>query len=123
MTRDSIDYLTDMLTAATLAIEFVEDKTFATFQTDLKTQFAVVRALQIVGEAAKKIPDPIRDQYSSVPWKAIAGMRDKLTHDYFGINLHVVWDTVQSDLAPLQESLRQILDDLPYPEPDQEQLN
>jgi uncharacterized protein with HEPN domain len=65
----------------------------------------VVRALEIVGEASKKIPPEIRQKYPDVAWKEMAGMRDKLRHDYFGVNLHRVFETVRRDLPPLRTNL------------------
>lgn len=80
--------------------------TFEQFSQDDKTAYAVVRALEIIGEATKKIPDAVRDQYPQIPWREMAGMRDKLIHDYFGVNLGVVWKTVQEDLPLLQKAMQ-----------------
>jgi uncharacterized protein with HEPN domain len=109
--RDIRDYLQDILNAIELAQSFVADMTFDEFQADPKTSFAVIRALEIIGEATKNIPEPIRAQYPAVPWKGFAGMRDKLIHAYFGVNLEVVWDTIQQDLPPLYLVIEQILQD------------
>jgi uncharacterized protein with HEPN domain len=109
--RDIRDYLQDILNAIELAQSFVADMPFDEFQADTKTSFAVIRALEIIGEATKNIPEPIRAQYPAVPWKGFAGMRDKLIHAYFGVNLEVVWDTIQQDLPPLYLVIEQILQD------------
>lgn len=69
----------------------------------------MVRCLEIVGEAAKKIPESVRAQNPQVPWSEMTGMRDVLIHDYFGVNLRVVWNTVQNDLAPVTSMIDQIL--------------
>lgn len=80
-----------------------------TFFTDRKTQDAVVRNLEIVGEATKRLSQTLKDAHSDIAWRPIAGMRDKLIHEYFGINLHLVWDVVERDLPSLQRKLAQLL--------------
>ena len=105
------DYLEDILQAVESAVEFVEGMSWEEFQRDKKTIFAVTRAIQIVGEAAKKVPDSIRSQYREIPWKGMTGMRDKVTHEYFGIDLRVLWDTVQQDLPPLVGLMQRVIED------------
>jgi uncharacterized protein with HEPN domain len=107
--RDIRDYLQDILNTIDLVESFVANMTFDEFQTDPKTSFAVIRALEIIGEATKNIPSNIRDQYPQIPWKGFAGMRDKLIHAYFGVNIEVVWDTIQQDLPQLRPVIHQIL--------------
>jgi uncharacterized protein with HEPN domain len=113
--RDIRDYLQDILNSIDLAEAFIAEMTFDEFQTDAKTTFAVIRALEIIGEATKNIPTPIREQYPSIPWKGFTGMRDKLIHAYFGVNLEVVWDTIQQDLPQLRPVINQILQDSDSP--------
>ncbi len=103
------DYLQDILDAVNAAIEFVEGMTFAEFEGDKKTIFAATRAIQIIGEAAKKIPDSIKAQYPEIPWKGMTGMRDKVTHEYFGVNLDVLWDTIQQDLPKVKDLMPEVL--------------
>lgn len=110
--REHIDYLRDMLDAADKATEFVAGLDTHTFVADSKTTYAVVRALELIGEAAKKIPSSIRRRYPDVEWSAMAGMRDRLTHEYFGVNLDVVWQTVQEDLPILRPRLRSIIQEI-----------
>lgn len=113
MTQRNIgDYLQDILETIDIAQQFVAGMSFTDFQTDQKTIFAVIRAIEVIGEAAKNIPLPIRDQYPEMPWKSITGMRDKLIHSYFGVNLKVLWDTVQHDIPPLRPVIVQMIQDV-----------
>ena len=109
--RVYLDYVQDMLEGAKKAREFVRGMAYDEFASDEKTQFAVVRALEIIGEAAKKIPNDLRKTYSQIPWRDIAGTRDKLIHDYIGVNLPVVWRTIQDDLPILIGQLEILLKD------------
>ena len=85
---------------------------FEDLETDKKTQYAVIRCLEVIGEAAKKIPDKSREKHPGIPWQEISGMRDKLIHDYFGVDLNTVWDTIQEDLSPLKKAVENLLHDL-----------
>ena len=82
------------------------------FSRDDKTVYAVIRALEIVGEPTKKIPQEVKDHYLEIPWREIAGMRDKLIHDYFGVNLVVVWKAVSEDLPLIEPLLCRLLADI-----------
>ena len=84
----------------------------ASFFADRKTQDAVVRNLEIIGEATKRLSHSLKDAHPDISWKPIAGMRDKLIHDYFGINLQLVWDVVERDLPALRLKVSQLLEDL-----------
>jgi uncharacterized protein with HEPN domain len=94
-------------------MSFVADLDFATFESDKRTIYAVVRAVEIVGEVAKNIPQPLKDQYPTIPWRSIAGMRDKVIDQYFGVDLQVLWEMVHQDLSPLKTAIAQVLADLP----------
>jgi len=110
MKKDFLHYVEDILDAMAKAETFVQGLDYEGFATDAKTAFAVTRALEIIGEAAKKVPRSVRSHYPDVPWKDIAGMRDKLIHEYWGVNLETVWKTVKEDvpsLKPLFESILQ----------------
>ena len=106
------DFLEDIRQAGQKAVGFLGGMTLEDFAGDEKTAFAVVRALEIVGEAAKHVPQTIRDRYPEVPWRSMAGIRDKLIHDYVNVNLEVVWKTVTEDLPALVPQVQQIIDQM-----------
>lgn len=107
--RTVVEYLKDILDGIDKAEEFIESLDYDGFVNDEKTSFAVVRALEIIGEAAKQIPDAIRDQHPDIPWREMAGTRDVLTHRYFGINYRVVWRTVREDLPKVKPAISKLL--------------
>jgi uncharacterized protein with HEPN domain len=82
------------------------------FFSDRKTQDAVVRNLEIVGEAIKRVSVTLKEAHPDIAWKPIAGMRDKLIHDYFGVNLQLVWDVVERDLPVLKQKIGRLLEAL-----------
>ena len=106
------DYLRDILDATQKAKRFVEGISFDAFAANDEKVFAVIRALEIIGEAAKKVPKSVQKRCPEVPWPEVAGMRDKLIHGYFGVNLRRVWQTVVEDLPVLQAGVQRILADL-----------
>jgi uncharacterized protein with HEPN domain len=109
--RQSADFLEDIRSAAQKARDFASGLSFTAFAADEKSVFAVVRALEIVGEAAKRIPQDVRDANPDVPWRAMAGIRDKLIHDYTSINLEIVWKTLEEDLPELISQMERIIRD------------
>ena len=80
------------------------------FLVDATLQRAFVRSLEIIGEASKMVPDEFRTRYRDVEWRAMAGMRDRLIHDYFGVDLEIVWDVVQHHIPGLRAQVAEILD-------------
>jgi uncharacterized protein with HEPN domain len=112
MRREIKDYINDIVDSMNKAINFIKGMTYEQFIQDDKTIFAVVRALEIIGEAVKKIPDEIRAKYPEIPWKGMAGMRNKITHEYFGVNLRHVWETVKERIPEIKPMFEKILKDL-----------
>ena len=107
--RDLYDFVEDIMLSADEAILFVEGMTFDEFRNDKKTINAVVRSLEVIGEATKHLPASFRNEHSDVPWRQLAGMRDRLIHGYFGVDLEIVWDTVQQMLPQLLVVTNKIL--------------
>jgi len=105
MKREIGDYIEDILEAMTNVVEFTKDMSYEEFVKDTKTVYAVIRALEIVGEAAKNIPEDIRKKYPDIPWRSMAGMRDKLILAYFGVRLERVWEVVKRDIPNLKPLL------------------
>lgn len=110
MKRVHDDYLRDMLENAEKALSFVEGMDYDEFEADDKAVYAVIRAFEIIGEAARQIPESIQTDNPDIPWREITGMRNKLTHEYFGVNTKVVWRTVHEDLPVIIPLLKRILD-------------
>ncbi len=104
MSRDDAVVL-DILKAARLAVAFKGDLDKVAFLRDAKTQSAIVHQLLVLGEAAKRLSDAFRAQHAQIPWKMIAGMRDKLIHEYDDVDLEEVWKTVTADLPPVIATL------------------
>ena len=88
---------------------YTKDLEYKAFLDDTKTQDAVMRNLEIIGEATKQLSESVRQQAPHIPWRNIARMRDKLIHHYFGVNLDIVWQVIQDDLAELLAAIRSIL--------------
>ena len=104
MKVEFLDYIEDIVVAMEDAIGFVEGINYDDFVKDKKSVYAVTRAIEIIGEAVKKIPDSVRKRYPVIPWRDMAGMRDKLIHEYSGVDLKRVWNTVKKDIPDLKHS-------------------
>ena len=113
MRKEFLDYIDDIIDAMDKAQSLIKDITFDQFQDDIRTNYAVVRCLEIIGEAVKNIPDDLRIKYPNIPWKSMAGMRDRLIHGYNNINLELVWNTVNESISSLLNSFTKIKEDYP----------
>ncbi len=109
MKEEFLDYIEDIIEAMGDAANFVKDMDYNSFLRDRKTVYAVIRALEIIGEAAKNVPIEIKNNYPQIPWREMAGMRDKVIHEYFGVDLKRVWSTVNTDIPKLKPGFEKIL--------------
>ena len=100
--RDAKVYLEEILAALDAAQAFVKGMDFGKFVDDDKTSSAVIRKFEIVGEASKNIPDSVKERHPEIPWKEMAGMRDRLIHSYFGVKYDLVWETVRKVIPRLK---------------------
>jgi uncharacterized protein with HEPN domain len=112
MKRDIRLYLDDILDAIIKIDKFIEGLSFEQFQDDEKTIDAVIRKLEVIGEATKNVPQDTRSKHPDIPWKEMAGMRDKLAHEYFGVRLDVVWSTIKTRLPQLRPMIHVVLQQL-----------
>lgn len=103
--RDHALFITDILQAIERIESFINGMDYDAFVEDDKTLSAVVRKLEIIGEAVKQLPDSFKQQHPTIPWKQIAGMRDKLIHFYFGVDPLLVWQTVENRLPELKSAI------------------
>jgi len=110
--RDIKVYVRDILEEIKAIEKFVEGMDFENFKEDDKTSSAVIRKFEIIGEATKNIPQNIKERYPHIPWREMAGFRDKLIHFYFGIKYDIVWDTIKLRLPDLKKNIEKVLKDL-----------
>ncbi len=107
--RTDREFLSDILEAIHRIRAYTAGMTFEAFLKDTKTQDAVIRNLEIIGEATKRLSDEVRQRYPAVPWRSMAAVRDRLIHDYFGISLDVVWEIVSVELGEVALQVEGIL--------------
>ena len=108
--RDYRLYLKDILSAIESIERFVEGMSQESFTADDKTSSAVIRKLEVIGEAARHIPDDIRAAHPQVPWSEMAGMRDRLIHAYFGVDYGLVWETIKERIPLVKPLIQSILE-------------
>jgi len=111
MSNEFLDYIEDILDAMDKAETLLVGVTYEQFEADFRINFAVVRALEIIGEAARRLPMDLRQQYPAIPWRGMAGMRDRIIHGYDTVDLEIVWDVVKKDIPQLRPQIQQILAD------------
>lgn len=107
--KDDAVFLKHVLDSINQIEEYVDGMGFEGFVSSRLVQDGVVRQLEVIGEATKNLSPELREKYPKSPWEDIAGMRDKLIHHYFGVDLEVVWDTVEKDLPALKKQVKKIL--------------
>jgi len=106
--KDDRAYLLHIRDAIDLIADYTKDGR-ATFLSDSKTQDAVLRKLEVIGEAVKHLSSTAKERNPDIPWRAISGLRDKLIHEYFGVNLSLVWEVVERDLPVLRATVESLL--------------
>lgn len=110
--RDPVDFLNDILDSIDKIGSFIEGLDFDGFAEDEKTVYAVTRALEIIGEATKNLPESLKKDHFEVPWRKMTGTRDKMIHGYFGIDLEVVWITISEDIPSVKPLIEKILGEI-----------
>jgi uncharacterized protein with HEPN domain len=108
MSRDDT-YLVDILESAKIALDYIFDKTWDEFYENIQCQDAVVRRIEIIGEAARRVSPETRDKYPEIEWREMTSMRNLVIHEYDVVDIGQVWDTVQNKLPPLIEKLTKIV--------------
>jgi uncharacterized protein with HEPN domain len=110
--REIVDFLEDAIGAMEKAEHFVAGMSYEDFMKDEKTVFAVLRAIEVIGEAVKHMPMDFRMKFPDIPWRDIAGMRDVLIHDYFGVDLETVWETIKTNIPKTKPFFIRVLEEI-----------
>jgi len=110
--REPLLLLNDIQDAITKIKKYTNGLSFLMFQNDDKTVDAVIRNFEIIGEAAHRIPEEIKDKYNTVNWHRIRGFRNRIVHDYMGVDLAIIWEIIQNNLSELQEQIDEIIQNI-----------
>lgn len=110
--KDDKVYLEHITDSFRKILDYAENLSLDEFLNDTKTQDACIRQLEVIGEATKRLSMPLRQRFTHVPWKDMAGMRDKLIHDYIQVDLMIVWATVSEEATPLLIDIEQVYNTL-----------
>ncbi|MBI5080230.1 MAG: DUF86 domain-containing protein [Chloroflexi bacterium] len=120
MSRDYRLFLDDIKTACQKVLRYTSEMSYEQFINDEKTYDAVVRNLEVIGEAAKKVPDEVRERYPDIEWKKISGFRDIAIHEYYNMDEEILWDVVKNRIPELLEQVTEILTKADKEEPEDE---
>jgi uncharacterized protein with HEPN domain len=119
MTRDLNVYIEDILESLKLITDYVREIDEDEFYNNIQIQDAVIRRFEIIGEATKQVPHNLRSQYPHIPWRKMAGLRDVLIHQYFGVNIERVWKMIKNELDMIKNDIPELSRELPLSENNQ----
>jgi len=108
VSRGAALYLEDILASIRKIEKYLKNTSLLTFQKDEKTIDAVIRNLEIIGEAAKNIPEKVKRENKDIPWRQIVGMRNKVIHEYFGVDIDMLWETLIKDIPQLKKQIKKL---------------
>jgi uncharacterized protein with HEPN domain len=110
--RDPILYVSDIILSMERVREYIDGLDFQQFKWDYKTVDAVIRNFEIIGEATKNVPKEIKDKYTSIPWEEMYRLRNRISHEYFGVDYEIIWDIATRHLPINYEDVKAVLEDL-----------
>ncbi len=109
MRKDPLIFIKHILESIDKIEAFSKNLSKKTLSKNELKQYAIIRAIEVIGESVKNLPDSLKNKYPNVPWKEIAGTRDKMIHHYFGVDLNIVWDIISKEIPKLKEDIKDIL--------------